>query len=88
MSILAWIVIGGLAGWVASMIMKTDAQMGIGANIVVGILGALLGGWLVALFGGPNVGTGFNITSFLVALLGSVVLLGIVRGFRRPSLMR
>ncbi len=85
MNILAWIVVGGLAGWVASMIMRTDAQMGIGANIVVGILGALIGGWLVALFGGPDLNTGFDITSFLVALLGSVVLLGIVRGFQRTS---
>jgi uncharacterized membrane protein YeaQ/YmgE (transglycosylase-associated protein family) len=89
MSIIAWIVIGGLAGWVASMIMKTDASMGVGANIVVGILGALLGGWIVALFGGPaDTTTGINVTSFLVALLGAVVLLGIVRGFQRPSLTR
>jgi uncharacterized membrane protein YeaQ/YmgE (transglycosylase-associated protein family) len=84
MTILAWIIIGGLAGWLASIIMRTDAAMGIPANIVVGILGALLGGWLMTLFGGPDV-SGFNVTSFLVALLGSVVLLGIVRGFQRPS---
>ncbi len=86
MNIIAWIVVGGLAGWVASMIMGRDSQMGVGANIVVGILGALIGGWLVALFGGDAGVTGFNITSFLVALLGSVVLLGIVSGFRRPML--
>jgi uncharacterized membrane protein YeaQ/YmgE (transglycosylase-associated protein family) len=86
MNLLAWIVVGGLAGWVASMIMGRDAQMGIGANIVVGILGALIGGWVVALFGGNTGVSGFNITSFLVALLGSVVLLGIVSGFRRPML--
>jgi uncharacterized membrane protein YeaQ/YmgE (transglycosylase-associated protein family) len=84
MNVIAWIVVGGLAGWLGSIIMKTDASMGIGANIVVGILGALLGGWVVALFGGPDVSTGFNVTSFLVALLGSVILLGIARGFRSP----
>lgn len=85
MALLAWIVIGGLAGWVASMVMRTDASMGVPANIIVGILGALIGGWLVALFGGPSF-SGFNVTSFLVALVGSIVLLGIVQGFRRPML--
>ena len=65
------------------MIMKTDREMGIGANVIVGILGALIGGWVVTLFGGPSV-TGFNITSFIVAILGAVILLFIVRGFRRP----
>jgi uncharacterized membrane protein YeaQ/YmgE (transglycosylase-associated protein family) len=83
MNIIAWIVVGGLAGWLASIIMRTDAEMGIGSNIVVGILGALIGGWVVTLFGGPAV-SGFNVTSFLVAVLGSVILLGIVRRFRRP----
>jgi uncharacterized membrane protein YeaQ/YmgE (transglycosylase-associated protein family) len=83
MNIIAWIVVGGLAGWLASIIMRTDAEMGIGSNIVVGILGALIGGWVVTLFGGPAV-SGFNVTSFLVAVLGSVILLGIVRSFRRP----
>jgi len=52
-------------------------------NVVVGIVGSLLGGWLFTLFGGPDV-TGFNITSFIVAIIGSVILLAIVRGFRRP----
>lgn len=84
MNIILWIVIGGIAGWLASIIMRTDAEMGVGANIVVGILGALIGGWVVTLFGGPTV-TGFNLTSFLVAILGSVLLLAIVKGFRRPG---
>jgi uncharacterized membrane protein YeaQ/YmgE (transglycosylase-associated protein family) len=83
MNIILWIVFGGIVGWIASMIMKTDAEMGIGSNIIVGILGALIGGWLMTLFGGPTV-TGFNLSSFLVAILGSVILLGLVRGFRRP----
>jgi uncharacterized membrane protein YeaQ/YmgE (transglycosylase-associated protein family) len=85
MSIIAWIVVGGLAGWIASIVMRTDASMGVGSNIVVGILGALIGGWVSTLFGGPAV-TGFNLTSFLVAILGSIILLGIVRGFRSPQL--
>lgn len=83
MNIILWIVFGGLVGWLASIIMKTDAEMGIGSNIIVGILGALIGGWIVTLFGGPTV-TGFNITSFIVAIIGAVILLVIVRGFRRP----
>lgn len=83
MNIVLWIVFGGIVGWLASIIMKTDAEMGIGANIIVGILGALIGGWVVTLFGGPTV-DGFNITSFIVAMLGAIILLGIVRGFRRP----
>ena len=83
MTILAWIVIGGIAGWLASILMRTDDSMGIPANIIVGILGALIGGWLMTLFGGPTF-TGFNFSSLIVALLGSVVLLAIVRAFRRP----
>ncbi len=83
MNILLWILFGAIVGWIASIIMETDAEMGIGSNIVVGILGALLGGWVVTLFGGPTV-NGFNLSSFLVAILGAVILLGIVRGFRRP----
>jgi len=76
-------VFGAIVGWLASIIMRTDAEMGPGANVIVGILGALLGGWIVTLFGGPSV-SGFNLPSFLVAILGAVVLLAIVRGFRTP----
>jgi len=72
--IIVWIVIGGLAGWVASKIVGTDKSQGAVGNIVVGILGALVGGFLVGLIGGEGF-TGFNIWSFLVALLGAVVLL-------------
>ena len=81
MGILSWIVLGGIAGWIASLIMKTNESMGILANIVVGIVGALIGGFLVSLFGGTGV-TGFNVWSLLVAVLGSVVLLAIVKAMR------
>jgi len=80
MSILAWIVIGGLAGWIASKLMHTDASQGIIANIVVGIIGALLGGFFIGIFGGDGV-TGFNLYSLLVAVLGACILLWIVRLF-------
>lgn len=73
-SILVWIVVGGLAGWVASKIVGTDKSQGVVGNIVVGVVGALVGGFLVGLLGGAGF-TGFNLWSFLVALLGAVVLL-------------
>lgn len=71
-------------GWIASMIMGTDAQQGAIMNIVVGIVGAVLGGWLFSLFGAQGV-EGFNIYSFIVALIGAVVLLALYRAVRRSS---
>lgn len=84
MGFIAWIIIGGLAGWVASKIMKTDAQQGIILNIVVGIIGALLGGFLLGLFGVDMAGSGL-IASFLTALLGAVVLLFIVKAVTKRA---
>ncbi len=72
--IITWIVVGGLAGWVASLIMKTDASQGLLGNIVVGIIGGLLGGFIFGLLGGAGF-TGFNPWSFFVALVGAIVLL-------------
>jgi uncharacterized membrane protein YeaQ/YmgE (transglycosylase-associated protein family) len=74
---LGWIILGGIAGWIASKIMKTDAQMGILMNIVVGIVGGLLGGWLLSLFG-VNVAGGGLIFSMLTAIGGAVLLLFLV----------
>lgn len=74
---IGWIVLGGLAGWVASMLQKRDAQMGIGLNIIVGIIGGLLGGWLLTIAGFDVAGGGW-IFSFLTCLLGAVILLWIV----------
>lgn len=81
MGILLWIVFGGIVGWVASLIMKTDGQQGIVLNVIIGIVGASLGGWLMSFLGGGAV-TGFNLSSFLVALLGAVVLIGFVSMLR------
>lgn len=75
---IGWIIIGGLAGWIGSKIMKTDAQQGIILNIVVGVIGALLGGFLLGALGVDIDGAGV-IFSFLTALLGSCVLLFIVK---------
>jgi uncharacterized membrane protein YeaQ/YmgE (transglycosylase-associated protein family) len=78
MSIIGWIILGGLAGWIASMIAKTDESMGVVMNIIVGIIGAGIGGFLFNMFGGSGV-NGFNFYSFIVALVGAIVLLFIVR---------
>lgn len=74
---IGWIVLGGLAGWVASMIVGNNKSQGLLGNIIVGIIGGLLGGFVFNLLGGAGV-TGFNLWSFLVALVGAVILLGIV----------
>jgi uncharacterized membrane protein YeaQ/YmgE (transglycosylase-associated protein family) len=78
MSFLLWIIFGALAGWIASMLTGEDARMGAFANIGVGILGAILGGWIFSLLGGPHV-NGFNLMSLVVAVSGSVVLILVVR---------
>lgn len=78
MGIILWVIFGGIAGWLASLIMHTDASQGIFANIIVGIIGALIGGFLFNLFGGAGV-TGFNIYSLLVAVLGAIVLLWLIK---------
>lgn len=82
LDIVLWILFGALAGWIASKIMNTDAQMGVGMNIVVGIIGAFIGGFLVRFFTGTQV-EGFSLTSLIVAILGAVVLLAIVKATTR-----
>lgn len=84
MGIISWIILGGLAGWVASMIMNKNASMGIIANIIVGVIGAFIGGFITSLIGGWEI-SGFNITTFLVALLGAVILLWIINLFSKGS---
>jgi uncharacterized membrane protein YeaQ/YmgE (transglycosylase-associated protein family) len=84
MGFILWLVVGGVIGWLASMIMRTDAQQGIFLNIVVGIVGAFIGGLIVT--GGSINSAPLTVTSFLVSLVGAVVLLGIVNLVRRGSL--
>ena len=81
MSILAWILLGGIAGWIASMIMGTDASQGILMNIVVGIIGAIMGGVIFSMFGTSGV-TGFNLYSLVVAVVGAALFIWIVRMIR------
>lgn len=79
MGIISWLIFGALVGWIASKIMGRDAQMGAGGNIIVGIIGSMIGGWLsnfLGIGGGPV--SGFNIPSILVGIVGACVLLFIV----------
>ncbi len=82
MGIILWIIFGALAGWIASAIMKSND--GVLMDIVIGIVGAILGGWIMSFFGQGGI-SGFNIYSFLIAIFGAVVLIAIVRAVRRTA---
>lgn len=84
MGIFSWIIVGALAGWIASKITGNDASMGAGANILCGIVGATIGGWVMSIIGKSGV-NGFNIYSILVAILGSVILLSIINAIKREN---
>jgi uncharacterized membrane protein YeaQ/YmgE (transglycosylase-associated protein family) len=87
MNIIIWLVIGGLVGWVASMLMGTDGRQGIFLNVVVGIVGAFLGGFLLSnLFGTSTINQGnFSLSGLLVSLLGAVILLALIKVVRRAA---
>lgn len=87
MNFIIWLVVGGLLGWIASMIMKTDGQQGIVLNVVVGIVGAMLGGWFLSpMLGAGTINDGaFSAASLGVSLLGAVILLAVVNLFRRGT---
>ena len=87
MNLVIWLVVGGVIGWIASLIMKTDAQQGIFLNVIVGIVGSVLGGWLLS----PLVGAGtlnqgdFSLMGLLVSLAGAIILLFLVNLIRRRA---
>ena len=86
MGIIIWLLVGGVVGWLASLVMRTDAQQGILLNIVVGIVGAVLAGWLISpLVGVGTINQGVSIGTFLVSLVGAIVLLAIVNLVRRGA---
>ena len=87
MNFIIWLVVGGLIGWVASMIMRTDAQQGVILTVVVGIVGSMLGGWFIApLLGSGTVNSNdFSVMGLISSLIGAVILLAIVNLFRRGS---
>ena len=88
MNFIVWLIVGGLIGWLASILMKTNGQQGMFLNVIVGIVGAMLGGWFLS----PLLGAGtinqnnFSLPALLVSFLGAAILLGIVNLMRRGSL--
>ncbi len=87
MNLIIWLVVGGVIGWIASLIMKTDAQQGLVLNVIVGIVGALIGGWVISpLVGAGTVNQGdFSLAGLLVSLVGAIILLFIVNLVRRRA---
>ena len=87
MNLIILLIVGGVLGWLASIVMRTDGQQGLFLNIVVGIVGAVLAGYLITPFlgGTPITDGGFDIKSLVVSFLGALVLLGIVNLIRRGS---
>ena len=87
MNLIIWLVVGGIVGWVASLIMKTDAQQGILLNVVVGIVGALIAGFvLTPLLGRGTINSGdFSIPGLLMSLIGAIILLAVVNLVRRGT---
>lgn len=87
MNFIIWLLVGGIIGWLASLLMKTDGQQGIILNVIVGIVGAMLGGWFIS----PLVGVGtinqdnFSLPALLVSFVGAAILLAIVNLFRRGA---
>ncbi len=84
MNFLIWLIVGGVVGWLASLVMRTDAQQGILLNVIVGIIGAFIGGWVISpMVGVGTINEGISLGSILVSLVGAVILLAIVNLFRR-----
>ena len=87
MNLIVWLIVGGIIGWVASLIMRTDGEQGVALNVIVGIVGAAIGGWLIS----PMVGMGtindgsLSNGALVVSLLGAVVLLAVVNLIRRGT---
>jgi uncharacterized membrane protein YeaQ/YmgE (transglycosylase-associated protein family) len=84
MHFVLWLIVGGIVGWLASLIMRTDGQQGILLNVVVGIVGAFIGGWLISpLVGVGTINDGLSIGALVVSLMGAIILLAIVNLFRQ-----
>ena len=84
MGIISWIIIGAVAGWIASMVTGNNREMGAGMNILVGVAGGVIGGFVMNLVGGIGM-TGFNLWSLVVSCVGAIILLLVVNGFRRKT---
>jgi uncharacterized membrane protein YeaQ/YmgE (transglycosylase-associated protein family) len=84
-NIIVWIIVGAVAGWLASIVMKTNASQGLLADIIVGIVGGLIGGFVLNALGIGGAVTGLNIGSILVAFIGAIILLALLRLVRRAA---
>lgn len=84
MTFILWLIVGGIIGWLASIVMRTDAQQGIFLNIIVGIVGAFIGGFVLSSFGSVNA-YDFSASALFAAFVGALILLAIVNLFRRGS---
>ena len=82
-SLIVWVIVGAVAGWLASIVMKTNGQQGLFADIIVGVVGGVIGGFLFNALGVGGAVTGFNVTSLVVAFVGAIVLLVVIRAFSR-----
>jgi uncharacterized membrane protein YeaQ/YmgE (transglycosylase-associated protein family) len=80
-NIIIWLVVGGVAGWLASLVMARDGQQGILLNIIVGIIGAIIAGWIFG--GGANLNNGINVMSFVYSVIGAIILLAIINLINR-----
>ena len=88
MGLIITLIVGGIIGWLASIVMRTDAQQGIFLNVIVGVVGALIAGWIISpLVGIPTINQdAFSLPALLVSLLGAIVLLGVVNLVRRDRI--
>jgi uncharacterized membrane protein YeaQ/YmgE (transglycosylase-associated protein family) len=84
-NLIVWVIIGAVAGWLASIVMKTNQSQGLLMDIIVGIVGGLIGGWLLTALGIGGAVTGLNLGSLITAFIGAVVLLAILRFVRRSA---
>jgi uncharacterized membrane protein YeaQ/YmgE (transglycosylase-associated protein family) len=82
-NIVVWLIVGAIAGWLASIVMKTNRSQGLIADIIVGIVGAFIGGFVLNALGVGGAVTGLNIASILTAFIGAVILLALLRFLRR-----
>ena len=84
-NLIVWVIVGAVAGWLASIVMKTNQSQGLLADIVVGIIGGLIGGWVLTALGIGGGVSGLNLASLLTAFIGAVILLAILRLVRRGA---
>lgn len=84
-SLIVWVIVGAIAGWLASIVMRTNRQQGLLADIIVGVVGGIIGGFVFNALGVGGAVSGFNVTSVVVAFVGAIILLAVLRAVRRGA---